>query len=255
MVFNIKDFSAHINRYGTLQTNKFAVEIFPPAIFNPLEFERNTMTYRASSARIPGVSLDLQRVMRYGVGPEQKFPTNVNFTDISITFIDTVENTLWKRFATWINAIFDFTGPSGGSEASYATEYKKNYASHAIKIYVYDTYDTGNATKNTIVLKEAFPVSLSEVGVSWSENNKLYEFTVGFTFREWYFEGYRVGGVTQGAQLGPGLTTSPVPRPVESPRPQRNVQRDRAGDPFGLNASPGNETGTAGPVNPGALNF
>jgi hypothetical protein len=231
MVFNIKDFSAHINKFGTLQTNKFAVEIFPPAIFNPLEFERNTMTFRASSARIPSASLDLQRVMRYGVGPEQKFPTNINFTDISITFIDTVENTLWKRFATWINAIFDFTGPSGGSEASYATEYKKNYASHAIKIYVYDAYDTGNATKNTIVLKEAFPVSLSEVGVSWSENNKLYEFTVGFTFREWYYEEYvepPLRTASPGAELGPRLTTTPVPLRTESPRPSESNESEES---------------------------
>jgi len=250
MLFDIQKFSGHVNKFGTLQTNKFVVLIPPPRIFAPSVAEE-LMVYRASNARIPGASLDLQRVMRYGVGPEQKFPTNINFTDISITFIDTRENALWKRFTTWINGIFDFTGVSGGSEASYKTEYKSNYISD-VKIFV---YDNDGRLKNVVVLKEAYPVSISEVGVSWSENNKLYEFTVGFTFREWYFEGYSVGPATQGAQLGPGLSTVPTPRPVESPRPPRNLQRDRAGDPFGLNATPGNETGTQGPVNPGALNF
>ena len=169
MVFNIKDFSAHINRFGTLQTNKFVVKVPAPRIFGPSATDQ-LMEYRASNARIPGASLDLQRVMRYGVGPEQKFPTNINFSDINITFIDTSENELWKRFTTWINGIFDFTGPAGGSEASYKTEYKIDYTSD-VKIFV---YDNDSVLKNVLVLKEAFPVSISEVGVSWSENNKLY---------------------------------------------------------------------------------
>jgi len=250
MAFNIANFSANINRYGTLQTNKFSVEIPAPAIFGPTEVDR-VMHMRAINARIPGIALDLQRVYRYGLGPEQQFPTNVNFTNIHITFIDTSRNMLWKRFSDWINRIFEYSGPLVGGEASYTVEYKTQYTSD-VKIFI---FDNDGSKKNTIVMKEAFPISISEIGVSWSENNRLYEFTVGFAFREWYYDDYtrepasRIIPQPPGAEIGPALSSAPTPPPTESPRPPRS------GDPFGLNATPGNETGTAGPANYSSFNF
>lgn len=215
-MFNIADFSSNLNRYGTIQTNKFLVEIPAPRILGPSSLDE-VMMYRANSTRIPGLALDIQRVFRYGVGPEQKFPTNVNFNDITITFVDTVDNDIWKRFAVWFNGIFDITGLSGGSQPSYMTEYKDYYTSD-VKIYV---FDNEAKLRNVVVLKEAFPTTLGEVSVSWSENSKLYEFTVGFTFKEWYFDGYSVGRFQSGAELGPTITATPIPQRTESPRPPR----------------------------------
>ncbi|CAB4140757.1 tail tube protein [uncultured Caudovirales phage] len=247
-MFNIAEFSGNLNKYGTIQTNKFMVEIPAPTILGPSALDE-VMLYRATNARIPGAALDVQRVFRYGVGPEQKFPTNVNFTDINVTFVDTVDNDIWKRFSVWLNGIFDFTGSSGGGQASYTTEYKQYYTSD-LKIFV---FDNEAKLRNTVVLKEAFPTTISEVGVSWSENNKLYEFSVGFAFKEWYFDGYGVGQpFRSGATLGPAQTTTPRPTPpVSTPRPTSPPRSD----PFGLSATPNNETGTQGPANYGSFNF
>lgn len=242
--FNISRFSGNLNRHGTLQTNKFIVRIPPPEIFNPSQLDP-IIEYRANNVRIPGAALDMQRAFRYGVGPEQKFPTNINFTDINVNFVDTQNKDIWKRFSFWFNGIFDYTGLSGGSQASYKTEYKDYYTTD-VEIHVFD--NEGNRV-NVVVLKEAFPTTLSEVGLSWSENNKLYEFSVGFAFREWYFSGYQIGAFQSGATLGPATSSAVIPRRTGSPRPTTRS------DPFGLNATPGNETGTQGPVNPGALNF
>lgn len=213
--FNIARFSGNLNRYGTLQTNKFVVEIPSPRILGNSELH-SIMQYRASNVRVPGASLEVQRVFRYGVGPEQKFPTGINFNDININFVDTQNKDIWKRFTYWFNTIFDYTGINGNSQASYKIAYKIDYATD-IKIRV---FDNDGSEINVIVLKEAFPTTLSEVGLSWSENNKLYEFSVGFSFKEWYFEGYQIGAPLPGAALTPSVTTAVQPRPVESPRPQ-----------------------------------
>lgn len=243
--FNVARFSSNLRQYGTLQTNKFIVRIPTPALFDPSRLDE-VLEYRANNVRVPGVALDLQRVFRYGVGPEQKFATSVNFTDININFVDTQNKDIWKRFSFWFNGIFDYTGLSGGSQASYKTEYKAYYTTN-IEIHVFD--NDGNRV-NVIVLKEAFPITLSEVGLSWSENNKLYEFSVGFAFKEWYFDQYNIGSFQSGAILGPSASSSVQTRSVESPRPPAAVP-----DPFGLNATPNNETGTPGPANYGVFNF
>lgn len=215
-MFNIRDFSSHINRTGTVQTNKFYVEIASPNIFAPSEIQR-TIKYRASSVRIPGVNLDVLNSYRYGVGPNEKFPTNVNFQDVSISFIDTGNIDLWKYFYSWMNGIFDYTGSSGGSQPSYKTEYKDYYATDLF-IYV---MDNSGKLVNVVGLKEAYPIGLDNVGLSWSDNNKLYEFNVNFTFREWYVDGYAATQFDSQRTASPGLTTTQVvPQRTESPRQQ-----------------------------------
>lgn len=215
-MFNIANFSSHINKLGTIQTNKFIVRLKSPLMFGPLTVNR-VYEYRASSVRIPGVNLDSQNVFRYGLGPQQKFPTNVNFSDIDITFLDTADNALWKHFSDWMNGIFDYTGQAGGNRATYGVEYKKYYETE-VQIFVFD--NDGNVG-NVVVLKEAFPSSLSDVSLSWSENNKLYEFTMRFAFKEWYYDGYNQNRPFEsGASIGPGASSQVLPQRTESPRPQ-----------------------------------
>jgi hypothetical protein len=216
-MFNIARFSAHIKDKGTLQTNKFMVRFSPPAILGANLFIDSSIEYRANSVKVPGVSLDTQNVSRYGIGPQQKFPTNVNFTDIDINFVDMTDNSIWKYFANWMNGIFDYTGSGRqGSQASYNVQYKTNYETD-ISINV---FDNDGRLSNIIVLKEAFPISLSDVSLSWSENNRLYEFNVRFAFREWYYVGYNAPNSIRGASLGPGQSSQVVPQRTESPRPQ-----------------------------------
>jgi hypothetical protein len=247
-MFNIADFSTHVKKFGTLQTNKYMVRLSPPQMFGPLDIDR-LYEYRANAVRIPGVNLDMQNVNRYGLGPQQKFPTNVNFTDVDITFVDMQKNELWKHFTKWVNGIFDYTGRAGGDKATYNVEYKKYYET-TVDIFVYD--NDANLV-NVIVLKEAFPNSINDVSLSWGENNRLYEFTVRFTFKEWYYMGYNVGrSFDSGAVLGPGATSQVLPQRTESPRPLQTAPR---ADPFGLGATPDNETGTQGPANFGSFNF
>ena len=84
-----------------------------------------------------------------------------------------------------------------------------------IQIFIFD--NAGNQT-NAIILKEAFPISLSDVSLSWSENNKLYEFSVRFAFKEWFYSGYNMGAYDSRVSISPGQTAQVVQTPTESPR-------------------------------------
>jgi hypothetical protein len=247
-MFNIANFSAHIKDKGTLQTNKFIVRFGPPEILkNGYDVVQRSIEYRANSVKIPGVNLDLQQVQRYGVGPQQKFPTNVNFSDIDINFVDMNGNVLWKYFVKWLNGIFDYTGTTGRNGIpSYKVEYKKNYITDII-IYVFN--NDGEQT-NAIVLKEAFPISLGDVSLSWGENNRLYELNTRFTFKEWYYGDYVEGAFqSSGSFLGPGQSAQVIPQRTESPRSE-----------IGLNPNVNTPTNPYAPMNnpltlPNGMNF
>ena len=209
MAFNVDAFKSEISTRGTLQTNKFEVEIPMPLKLVGLGFGNSTsmLQVRAENVRLPGMSLDLTSVNRYGIGPKQRLPFNVNFTDNSITFIEDGQNTIWKYFYVWMNSIFDYSGLQQtriNTLPTYQVEYKKQYCTD-IKVKVFDTVGT---LITTLVMKEAYPTNLGDVGLSWADNNQLFRVNVGFTFREWYLDNFNLSGVNN------------MPQPVNLPSPQ-----------------------------------
>lgn len=205
MAFNIQTFADNISQYGTLQTNKFEVRIFPrnvgPSglidIFEYMktyknldEFERNSFetgyilhNNRIDSVKLPGIISDTIETRRYGVGPVIRTTTNVKFEPISISVISDKDFNLYKFFYTWFSTTFDFNGNSYRSSVpTYLTEYKEYYYT-SLLVNVYD--NVGESPKNVYRFNEAFPTGLSEPSLSWSNNNSLYKFYVTFSYTNW----------------------------------------------------------------------
>jgi len=219
--FNIKEFSTNINRSGTLQNNKFLVEITPPRGTSNMN---NYLQFRASSINMPGVNLKSISTYRYGIGPEEKTAVNVNFSDISISFIEDKQNSIWKFFSTWIDSIFKFQPGNNGSASAgttYLSLYKNEYISEAMKILIFN--NEGNKV-NTINLTRAYPTSISNIDLSWADQSELMKVTVGFTFREWYFDGRPNSAVAEAPVTQTQQTTqvAPAPRPA-APTPQTQI--------------------------------
>ena len=224
--FNISGFKANISDYGYLQTNKFIVAFASPTVMQnntvdgiPTSQTEGLMQVRAESVKIPGITLIQSDVNRYGVGPLQKMPTNVNFTPNSITFISDRNGEIYKYFYTWLNSIFDFSGDVSqqtNSGASYAVEYKDNFVTD-LHVYVYD--NAGNMIKD-IVMYRAYPESMNEINLGWGDNNALMKITVSMSFRDWAMVGVsgesnnpdtpRSSAITRFQGSGPTLSSNPV---------------------------------------------
>ena len=231
--FNIQEFSNKINQYGTLQNNKFIVTINKPQIFQSSTLDQ-LFQFRASSVKIPGVTLDVTPTFRYGVGPALKMPKNVLFNDISITFIEMEDAYIWKTFSLWINEIFDFSD-RGLSSYKYTTQYKQYYASPTIEIAI---YSNDGELANTIVFKEAYPTSLADVNVSWSENT-LMNINVTFTFKEWYVEGIEMVPIfNSGVRPVEGPTGVRPVTPPPQPRLELDPRADTSTNPYAPSVDP-----------------
>jgi hypothetical protein len=190
MPFNIKDFSSNIDKLGTIQTNKFDIIMnHPPLLQQSIGsfLDSSTLTYRAEQVKVPGAVLETVDNRVYGLGIAKKYPTNVKFTDNSITFIDDRNNSLLKYFYIWMNTIFDFTGDSRllSSSATYRTEYRENYVTD-IQVRIYNQ-DFKNPT-TIAIMKEAYPIFVNDISLDWESNNGLMKIVVGFAFKEWYFK-------------------------------------------------------------------
>jgi hypothetical protein len=211
MAFNIADFRSHIDRKGILQTNKYDVLISFPAnsdfatknitstdgstIGNAISNTRD-LQYRCISASLPGIALRTADINRFGIGISEKMPFTGNYTDVTLTFLMDRKGDVYKFWYTWINYIFGTNGEEGSNNiygqnvgndnknrSFYTAEYKDNYAAD-ITITIYDT-----AGKPQIVatLVKAFPISINDIALSWSDNNNLIKLTTTITFREWVY--------------------------------------------------------------------
>jgi hypothetical protein len=190
MAFNINNFAANISRFGTLQTNKFEIEIKPRlASWFAGYSDLNILTFRADSIRVPGYVMDTYEAKRYGIGPSQRTATNVRFEPISMEFIETSYGDISKFFYQWSNYIFNTSTENEAGGQTYKTQYKDTYIAD-ITIKVFNNWGVDSSGNNkevlTIDIAEAFPINVTDNNLSWGNNNTLYKVNVGFAFS--YFQ-------------------------------------------------------------------
>lgn len=204
MAFNINDFISNLGTAGTLQTNKFEVQIGIPPALRQYFSDTRLVAYRAEAIKVPGVTMDTTEARRYGIGPRQKFVTNVGLNDIDITFIETKDSTFQRFFYLWTNYMFDFSGVRSAGNATvptYTTAYKEDYATD-INIRLYNNRGAEEGLAAVIGIDEAYPTNLSENSLSWSNSNSLYKVNVTFGYTKWWVEdpvatGLGIGTVTR----------------------------------------------------------
>lgn len=203
MAFNIQNFTSNVGKYGILQTNRYEVVFSPPEGLRA-SFGRDTtelLTYRADSVKMPGVNFANYDTRRYGVGNVVKSPTNVQFSDIDISFIEAENQEIFELFYKWSNLIVNYGDAIPGEPESlrqlYTTNYKDDFVSEIVEIKVFNNSGTNKFVSNTppqikptgiIELIDAFPISVSDSALSWSNNNNLFKVNVQFAFNHWRFK-------------------------------------------------------------------
>ncbi len=206
--FNIQDFRDNISRGGVLQNNKFVVTIMPPSLNGrgvpqPQYISGDYLTngflqFRAEEVKLPGASLEVFNNHRYGLGIQQKFPTNINFTDLNVTFLEDNKGRIYQYMTSWMNSIFDHGAPSMGLISSYEVAYKDDYATD-IFVSVYNNEGTYTGTPGTnssipdepvvtVVFKEAYPIAVNDIPLSWENKSSLVKVSVTLAYTDFYID-------------------------------------------------------------------
>ena len=205
MSFNIDRFIGNLSQNGTLKNNRYDISMNVPAMFiegttgllrnfnTRQQGISNIIKFRAEKATLPGINMDLSQHKRYGVGPVSSFPTNVDFTKLSIEFLETTNQQLYKFFYEWITTIFDFTG-AGGNIIPPVPRYNLEYPKYFTTDMVINVYRENSTVATNIRIIEAFPSSISDKSLAWSDNNTLNKVDVAFNFKEWRIDNYATVG-------------------------------------------------------------
>lgn len=192
MAFNIQTFADNLATYGSMQTNKFEVRLPLPAfLLGAGSLPSSTLSFRAERVDMPGVLLDTVDTRRYGVGPIIKTPTNKSkFNEITMSFVETQQGEIYTTFNDWLQRIVDFAGSAGALSRTptFLTEYKSEYCVD-MQIKVFNNLGSnkdfpGNEIRPVLELNlvDAFPLSLGDTNLSWSNNNELFKTSVTFAY-------------------------------------------------------------------------
>lgn len=225
--FNIQQFLDVIEAKGGFQRpNKFLVTISPPQTLMgqiPAAFTQSPTSQQnqffsgqnliqqlhfwCEGAHIPGIIMMSQEVNRHAYGIPEKKPFRAGFHDMSLIFYADGQMANWTFFAKWCQLVanYDMSGGtpapsqhrpvvnSGMPQDPYEVSYKIDYQG-MVQVTLFD--QTGAQTFS-VVLRDAWPIFLSDINLHWAENNHFMRFGVSMNFKDWYIGGNPYSNMVQ----------------------------------------------------------
>ena len=170
MAANIQEFKSSFTS-DLARASRFDVYISIPYAFGAyLPVTTESLAFRCESAELPGRTISTTDLKIYG--PTEKLPYQTTYNDMTLTFI--VSDTMEEK------ALFDLWLDQINPQDSHNFEYKQSYATDiTIK-----QYDVVNNLTYAIQLIDAFPISVNQLDLNWS-NDGTHKLTVTFAYTEW----------------------------------------------------------------------
>ena len=231
-MLNINEFKSAVHKNDLERPNLYAVNIsIPKAVRDSSVYSTmagkidngKLLTLFCKGANLPGVSLNLAAVQRYGIGPSVKMPVGGVLNDINLTFMNDASGWVYGFFSLWMNKIYYQRGQGTidnlpGIENTYELGFKQEYqtdmtlttyksepgkfngsgilqtvasvASAAAGVPFIGALLGGRSTQqfNLTPAKvyqfvKLYPTNISDLSYSYDSSNVISEFTVGFTYQ------------------------------------------------------------------------
>jgi hypothetical protein len=174
MAFNINTFRSELKGDGARPT-LFEVQIyFPVSLAGVFPTAQTAVQAKASS--LPGSTLGIIEVPYFG--RKIKVAGDRTFDDWTMTLINDEDFNIRNAFEFWHNAMDQYTT---GSERKRVNGANENPYSYVSNVYVKQFGKQGNVIK-VYELVNAFPNQISQIDVSWENNDQIEEFDVTWSY-------------------------------------------------------------------------
>ncbi len=201
--FNVANFRSVVDQKGIAKPNKFLVRFnLPRGLFGVAGTEFNIETIRyleywAESVTMPSIGLGLQQAYRYGYGAFEQRPYHPIFQAMNVTLMFDEYGDNWQLFYDWINMTFNTKMDKGintltGEVNNHGTGENLTYTPYELAYrieYVTDVeikvFAQNGEVLKSIVMREAFPVSMGGMPLDWSDNNSYLRLPIQFVYTDW----------------------------------------------------------------------
>jgi len=187
-LMQLDEFRANFFDKQGMRTSRFEVTCILPPDLARSQWQRD-LRLRTETTSLPGVAIQLyDNIIHSGYGPVEARPWGTIQTDLTCIHLVDRKGEIYKLFVDWIalatgfatTSINDGVQLTGGSREgkSYTMEYKKKYATTVM----IDVFDVADEKVLTVKLREAYPVSVDPIALSWGEQNAYSRLSVSYKF-------------------------------------------------------------------------
>lgn len=146
------------------------------------------LDFRCEAAELPQRAFSVVEQKTYG--PIELFPVHTFYNRINLTFLCSDNMKEKDYFDAWMDSVAKGTYKTNTSlsTAKFDLAYRQDRngnQTYATDIHV-DQYNLEGNKSYGVILKEAFPISVHTMGLSWNAQNDIHKIIVTFGYR--YFE-------------------------------------------------------------------
>lgn len=139
----------------------------------------------AHSVNIPNITINYTEALQYYVGKDTKLPTDINFSELTITFYVTVQETGIAReieyFLSWVD---NKDGSKSVFRKLSSSTYVLNYQEEYSRDILIQQLNEAGETINVFRFYKCFVTSINYSDLSYASENQLMEVTVNFGFED-----------------------------------------------------------------------
>lgn len=194
MAGSINDFKASFSK-DVARANKFDVNIPVPLTLLPYVSAAKDLKYRCETAQLPSRTFATMEQKTYG--PIEKYPYLNTYTDLELTFIvddDMSQKVFFDAWMNYINPLYN-----------YNMRYKSDYST----VITVNQYDVNNQLSYSVNLYDAYPVSMNQMDLSWSEEG-YHKLSMTFAYTYWQNNSLQAVGMEL-VDAGINAVTSMIP--------------------------------------------
>lgn len=172
MAFDIKKFRSSFSQFGepANPTNYKAFFGKWPALFGSMyDYTQRLMEYRCESVSVPESSLKTIQRKTYGIPENVVFSRENQICSVSLILSDNSKER--DLFYIWVESILE---SNDSKNVLYFNEYVGNF--------VIQQYNKQGVESYTIVLEDAFPISIQEMPLSWNSNNDYIRLNIALQY-------------------------------------------------------------------------
>jgi len=168
---NINDFKARLAGGGA-RANQFKVTMPFPG-YAGVGGETSDLAFLCQSTSLPGMTVSSVAVPFRG--RVLNIAGDRTFSPWSVTVLNDTNFKLYRAFERWLNGINNMTDNEGLT----------NPVDYQVDVFI-DQLDRNGTPLKKYTLRGAFPTSLTDIDLSYSDNNSIETFTASLTYQ--YFE-------------------------------------------------------------------
>jgi len=205
MAFNISEFKTNMDRYGgPSRNNLFVVEIYKDV--PGTNMTSRDLRFFCKSVNLPGVDITTQDYKPNGFGLSRSIPIGINQSPVNAVFMLDSRHQVLSFFHRWAQQVVNYDS-SGGilTSINNQTPYEVGYTSEFSANMIIRHYSADSPfLYYEYRLNKVYPTQISDLDVSWEDNDSYSTITVNFTYSGFGYTGSQRGEAIERNSRGTG---------------------------------------------------